>query len=52
MNHVKTVLMSGYMISTTIGYCLSEIQLPRHWITGAHHYTQPIGDETFDYYVT
>ena len=23
-----------------------------HWITGAHHYTQPIGDETSDYYVT
>ena len=52
MNHCHDDRRTNRIFLSTVHYRLSEIELPRNWITGASHCTQPIGDETSDHYET
>ena len=52
MNHCLDDGRTNRIFLSTVHYRLSEIELPRNWITGARHCIQPIGDETSDHYET
>ena len=52
MDHCQDDRRTNRKFLPTVHYRLSEIELPRNWITGASHCTQPIGDETSDHHET
>ena len=52
MNHCHDDRRTDRIVYQQVHYRLSEIELPRNWITGASHCTQRIGDETSDNYET
>ena len=52
MNHCHDDRRTNRIFLSTVHYHLPEIKLPRNWITGVRHYTQPIGGETLDHYGT